>query len=67
MKFNVEFSLILACFNEEENLERTVDISIKTLSSFFKSFEIIIIDDDSFDKTFQIAKRLEKNTYKFEL
>jgi len=60
MSSNIEFSLILACYNEEENLEKTVEISVRTLSTLFKSFEIIIIDDDSFDKTFKIAKRLGK-------
>ncbi|OGK33575.1 hypothetical protein A3B40_00820 [Candidatus Roizmanbacteria bacterium RIFCSPLOWO2_01_FULL_37_16] len=60
MKNKIEFSLILACYNEEENLKKTVEGSLDVLSTLFKQFEIIIIDDDSFDKTLQIAKRLEK-------
>ncbi|MBI2641401.1 glycosyltransferase family 2 protein [Candidatus Roizmanbacteria bacterium] len=60
MKDNPQFSLILACYNEEENLEETVNQSVKVLKSLFKSFEILIIDDDSFDKTFSIAARLSR-------
>lgn len=55
---NVKFSLIICCYNEEENLQKTVVDSVKTLSSLFKSFEIIIIDDDSWDRTNQMARRL---------
>lgn len=54
------FSLIICCFNEEDNLEKTVELSIKTLREIFKNYEIIIIDDDSFDRTNQIAERLSR-------
>lgn len=58
MKDKIQFSLILCCFNEEENLEKTVDISIPVLNTLFKRFEIIIIDDASLDHTLHIANRL---------
>ncbi|MBI4225668.1 glycosyltransferase family 2 protein [Candidatus Roizmanbacteria bacterium] len=58
MRTNVQFSLIVCCYNEEENLEKTVATSVETLTSLFKSFEIIIIDDASWDKTYKIATRL---------
>lgn len=59
-----EFSLIFACFNEEEELERAVEDSIHTLKTIFKSFEIIIVDDASSDTSPQIADRLDKR-YKY--
>ncbi|MBI4008828.1 glycosyltransferase family 2 protein [Candidatus Roizmanbacteria bacterium] len=55
-----EFSLIIACYNEEENLQKTVEDSVKTLSSLFKAFEIIIIEDKSDDKSPQIAEKLAR-------
>lgn len=57
---NPQFSLILACYNEEENLAKTVEQSIKVLSELVGGFEIIIIDDDSWDKTFRIATHLSQ-------
>ena len=60
MRNNLQFSLIIACYNEEENLDKTIKLSMEALSSLFKNFEIIVIDDMSFDKTLQIAKKLEK-------
>lgn len=55
-----QFSLIICCYNEEENLEKTVDSSIKELGKLFESYEIIVIDDNSWDKTYSIATRLSK-------
>lgn len=60
MKYNPQFSLILACYNEEENLKKTLELSRKTLGRLFKTFEMIIIDDNSKDKTGKIADRLAK-------
>lgn len=57
---NPQFSLIIACYNEEESLEKTIKESVSVLKNLFKNFEIIIIDDDSFDKTFELATRLKK-------
>lgn len=56
----VKFSLIICCYNEEENLEKTVEQSVKELNKLVKNYEIIIIDDDSWDKTFKIASRLSE-------
>lgn len=60
MQTNPQLSLILCCYNEEENLEKTVERSVKELNKLFEDYEIIIIDDDSWDKTFTIAIRLSR-------
>jgi len=60
LKKECEFTLILPCYNEEENLKKTVETSVRTLSSIFKTFEIIIIEDNSFDQSPKIAKQLAK-------
>ena len=57
---NSEFSLIICCFNEEENLKKTTELSIRELDKLFNNYEIILIDDDSWDSTFRIASKLSK-------
>lgn len=56
----MQFSLIICSYNEEENLEKTIEQSIKELAKLFENYEIIIIDDDSWDKTFSVATHLKK-------
>ena len=60
MKNRCEFSLIICCYNEEENLKKTVELSIKELRKLFRDFEIIIIEDKSEDKSAKIADELAK-------
>ncbi|OGK17076.1 hypothetical protein A2774_05125 [Candidatus Roizmanbacteria bacterium RIFCSPHIGHO2_01_FULL_39_12c] len=60
MRDKIQFTLILACYNEGESLKETVEISRQVLSALFKRFEIIVIDDDSFDNTYKIGKKLAK-------
>lgn len=55
-----DFSLILCCYNEEENLEKTVELSVKTLTKLFRSFEIIIVEDKSQDASAKIARKLAR-------
>ena len=52
-------SIIVPAYNEEKTLEKTVK-SAADLNYPKNKFEIIIIDDGSRDKTFEIAKNLEK-------
>lgn len=59
-KQTIQFSLIFACYNEEDNLKKTVDESVKFLSKQFSSYEIIIVEDKSKDKSPQIADILVK-------
>jgi len=54
----MKISFIVPAYNEEEDIGRV----IKELKSTFKGFEIIIVDDFSADKTFQIAQNLCPDT-----
>lgn len=65
MKTKSQFSLILACYNEEDNLKKTVEISIRELKKLFTDFEIVIIDDKSEDSSAKIANSLAKKYPKF--
>ncbi|OGK22188.1 hypothetical protein A2866_03460 [Candidatus Roizmanbacteria bacterium RIFCSPHIGHO2_01_FULL_39_8] len=60
MKKTCQFSLIICCFNEEDNLEKTILESLKELKQLFDTFEIIIIEDKSSDRSPKIADRLSR-------
>ena len=53
----MKVSLVVPAFNEEGSLASTVE-AISRHSAYFKSFEIIVINDGSADKTSEIAKAL---------
>ena len=53
-------SLVLPAHNEEANIEAVVTESLQTLPAFADSFEIIIVDDGSRDRTAEIVRRLER-------
>lgn len=53
-------TVIIPAFNEEKNLRQTVDGLIPHVSKEFPEYEIIIFNDDSSDKTGEIADDLKK-------
>jgi uncharacterized membrane protein YbhN (UPF0104 family) len=57
---DVEVSVVLPAYNEEETLERTVTVTLETLASFLPagSFEVIVAEDGCDDRTPEIASRL---------
>lgn len=55
----VDFSLILACYNEGPTFENNVRRIIKVLQSLKQNWEIIFVEDKSNDKT---KKKIEKLT-----
>lgn len=52
---DIEFSIIIPAFNEEENIENFLRSLQKVISDINDASEIIVIDDGSADKTFSIA------------
>lgn len=54
----MKISFIIPAYNEEENIGKVIE----ELKSTFKEFEIIVVDDFSADRTFQIAKNLCPDT-----
>jgi len=55
----MKLSIIIPVFNEERFIEPLINKLIKiTYPSFVKNFEIIMIDDCSRDKSYQISKKL---------
>jgi dolichol-phosphate mannosyltransferase len=51
-----KFSIILPCFNEKDNLDLLIDLIIDNLKILNIEFEIIIVDDSSFDGTADFIK-----------
>jgi glycosyltransferase involved in cell wall biosynthesis len=53
-------SLVLPAFNEEENIGEVTHAALATLPRFTDSFEIIIVDDGSRDRTAEVAAELAR-------
>ncbi len=53
---NVKVTVIIPAYNEEDTIGKTIKSVEK---SNYPDFEVIVIDDGSKDKTFEIAKKLE--------
>jgi len=47
----VDFSILIPAYNEETNIVATIKETVKILEAFNPSYEIIVIDDGSRDKT----------------
>lgn len=55
-----ELSVFFPCYNEEKNLQNTVDKAIIELKKIAKKWEIVIVNDGSKDKTSEVALSLQK-------
>lgn len=55
---SISLSVVLPCYNEEANVERTSLAALAALRTFANDFEIIIVDDGSKDRTGEIADQL---------
>jgi glycosyltransferase involved in cell wall biosynthesis len=45
-------------FNEEENVERTVQLALDQIGPMVPSFEVLVVDDGSTDRTAQLADQV---------
>ncbi len=66
----MKFSVVIPCFNEEENVKRIVPELFPVLDSLGESFEVLAIDDGSKDGTaeeFRNIKRPEFRAVKHEV
>ncbi|MBN2056702.1 glycosyltransferase family 2 protein [bacterium] len=51
-----DISLTFPCFNEEENVARTIDSALEVLNSLAGAFEVVVTNDGSTDRTREIAE-----------
>ena len=59
---NEKISVIIPAYNEEKIIVNTIDETRRELESLNYGYEIIVVDDGSIDKTFEIVK----NNFSFE-
>lgn len=52
-----DFSLVLACYNEESHLENSIQEILKVLDYSKFTYELIFVDDRSSDRTKEIIKK----------
>jgi len=57
---NISISVFFPCYNEQENIGRTVEQTLAVLKSLKADFEVIIIDDGSCDRTGQMADEMAR-------
>ncbi len=66
MKSDVHLSVIIPAYNEEKRIRDTVMDVSRYLSKQDYTFEIIVINDGSKDKTAEICRELELTIYNFK-
>jgi glycosyltransferase involved in cell wall biosynthesis len=54
----ISISVFFPCYNEQENVARTVEQVLNVLEKFNADFEVIIVDDGSADRTGRIADEI---------
>lgn len=57
---NKGISVVVPCFNEEDNVEILYSEILNACKNLSRTFEIIFIDDGSTDKTFEKLKKLKQ-------
>jgi len=64
MSCQFSLSVILPALNEEDNIENVVLSAVKYLNHTpaVRDFEIIVVDDGSTDRTFDVLQQLQKTT-----
>ncbi|MDD6401011.1 MAG: glycosyltransferase [Lachnospiraceae bacterium] len=58
----MKFSVVVPCYNEEDNVELFFSTAVSELSSIIDDTEFIFVNDGSTDKTFERLKELCQNT-----
>ncbi len=56
---SIQFSLVIPTYKERDNIEKIVKILSQVLDEFMpKDYELIVVDDDSPDRTWEVAQSL---------
>ncbi len=65
--FNKSVSLLTWAYNEEETMETFLKKATELLDSTVEDYEIILIEDGSSDRTYQIAKEFQEKNPKLKI
>lgn len=60
-KSNPKVSIIMPCYNSEKHIEKAIQ---SVLDQTYRNFELLIIDDNSTDRTQEIIKEFAKNDFR---
>ena len=63
----VSISVFFPCFNDETNIGTLVRDAFLVLPKITRNFEVIVVDDDSKDKSREVLKKLKKSYPKLKL
>lgn len=55
-----QLSVFFPCYNEEKNIQNTIDKAMPIIKKITPTWEIIIINDGSKDNTLKVAKAIQK-------
>ena len=59
----IKFSIVIPVYNESKNLPLLISQIYKVLKNH--KFELIIIDDNSSDGTFEVLNKIKKENFRF--
>ena len=59
-KFDRGVSLLCWAYNEEDSIQEFLERASKLMESAVEDYEIVLIDDGSTDKTYEISKRFQE-------
>lgn len=66
MENNFKISIVVPCYNEEDNIIPLTEILLKTLKKY-NDYEIIFVDDGSYDKTLKKIKEIRNKNKKIKI
>ena len=64
---NLQLSVFLPAYNEEENIKKTIFNIDRVLKEICQDYEILVVNDGSHDQTGQIVRNLSKENKKIRL
>jgi glycosyltransferase involved in cell wall biosynthesis len=64
---SVSISVFFPCYNEQDNIEHTVEQAITVLKKLNVDFEAVIVDDGSSDATGQIADEISRRNSRIKV
>jgi len=62
-----KISIIMPAYNEEDRIVNSLKETIKTFDDFESNYEIIVVDDGSIDKTFELTKKFAQEVNKHKI
>jgi glycosyltransferase involved in cell wall biosynthesis len=63
----VSISVFFPCYNEEDNIRRTIERTLDVLAGLAADFEVIIVDDGSSDDTGKIADQIARGNSRIKV